>query len=238
MPFVPQDVLDRLARLERDVRQLTGRAQIRPAMNQIVNGDTIIGEGGQLYVRSADGASLFQVGKLYPNSDEFGFLVRREDGSIAIGTYSGDADDPDAPQAIRIKARRGEEIFVEDIKGGGLARPYLPLPIPTQEDTSTWPTTTATSWATIGRSMGIAQHPYIRAVATIARPSGTSGQLRLVVDGTAVITGTENALLDGTAAVPNFAFGKEVEFELQARVTSGPDHVRGMTRYLYGVQTP
>ncbi|MFI0736405.1 hypothetical protein ACH4S9_46660 [Streptomyces sp. NPDC021225] len=237
MPYVPQDVLDRLAALERQVRQLAGRANIRPALNQVLNGNVVIGEGGQLLVQAPGGPAVVQVGKLYDDRAEFGTVLRREDGSIALGIYNGSLA-PDDPQGIRIKDAGGRELFAEDVKGGGLARPYLPLPLPQTESTSAWPGTTSTSWTTLARSHGIVQHPYVRVSATPALDSATNGQIRLVADGTTLATGAEDSVLIATAALPSFTWGATVEFELQARRTAGTGTVRAMTRYLYGVQSP
>ncbi|MBI0374721.1 hypothetical protein JBE27_00125 [Streptomyces albiflaviniger] len=237
MPYVPQDVLDRLAALERQVKQLAGRANIRPALNQVLNGDVVIGEGGQLYVRAPGGATVLQIGKLYTESDEFGFKVRREDGSLALGVYHGLTGDV-GEQGIRMLDASGTEIFAEDVLNGGLARPYLPLPLPTDDSPSTWPGTTSTSWTTLATSQGLVQHPYVRMKATPALDSSTNGQVRIVADGTTLATGAVDSILTATAALPGFTWGATVQFELQARRTAGTGTVRGMTRYLYGVQSP
>ncbi|MFJ2196962.1 hypothetical protein [Streptomyces violaceusniger] len=237
MAYAQQDLLDRIARLEREVRQLAGRANIRPALNQVLNGDVVIGEGGQLYVRAPGGATVLQIGKLYTESDEFGFKVRREDGSLALGVYHG-LEGEVGEQGIRMLDASGTEIFAEDVLNGGLARPYLPLPIPTDDNPSNWPGTNSTSWTTLARSRGIVQHPYLRMSATPALDASTNGQVRIVADGTTLATGAVDSVLTATAALPSFAWGATVEFELQARRTAGTGVVRGMTRYLYGVQSP
>ncbi|MEU3102920.1 hypothetical protein [Streptomyces griseoflavus] len=135
MPYVPQDVLDRLANLEREVRQLRGRAQIRPALNQIANGRVVIGEGGTLEVLAPDGTGLFgvgQFGSFYNHTDgtpQQGVMMQREDGTTAftiraIPSALGVDDQP-----IIIWDRTGHGVLSDDATSGrGLGSPALPLP--------------------------------------------------------------------------------------------------------------
>lgn len=236
MAFVPQDLLDRINALERQVRQLQGRANIRPALNQILNGDVRIGEGGQLYVTAPGGQQVVKIGKLYPDRDEFGTIIRRQDGSLAFGVFNGSQTDPDGPQAIRILTASGDEIFSEDVETGGLARPYLSYPAAVPADIATWPATDSTSWTTLSRVNGLAQHPRVQVYASIGS-AGADGQLRITANGSTLATGATGANITGAYALPSFTFGAEITFELQARRTGGTGSIYGALRYLYGVQS-
>ncbi|MEF9883436.1 hypothetical protein [Streptomyces sp. P9-A4] len=229
-------ILDRIRSLEREVRELRGRSQIRPAMNQVLNGNVTVGEGGALSVMGPGGAETLRVGKLFPSTGEFGAVIRRDDNSIAFGVYRGNAPTTQ-PQALRFLDADGHEIFAEDTVAHGLARPYLPLPIPTEEDVTRWPRTTSTAWTTIGRSAGIVQHPRLKIYAAMASSAGSSGQIRFLVGGTVVATASVGQPLVTEAAVPSYTYEGEFEFELQARITAGTGTVYGMTRFLYGVQS-
>ena len=79
MAFVPQDVLDRIAALEREVRTLRGRAQMRPTLNQVLNGDVTIGEGGRLIVKDPDGTTVFATGQT-PTIGDYYTTMFRDDG--------------------------------------------------------------------------------------------------------------------------------------------------------------
>ncbi|MFG3037772.1 hypothetical protein ACGFYZ_12770 [Streptomyces sp. NPDC048330] len=237
MAAIPQDLLDRVRTLENRIRMLEGRAQIRPAMDQILNGDVVVGEGGALAVKHPAGPTLLRVGRIFQNPDEYGTVIRRDDGTIAFSLYRGQTAPGTVPQAIRLVDADGAEIFAEDTVTGGLARPYLPLPIPVEESTSKWPSTTSTSYTTIGRSSGFIQHPKVRIYAQLTASAGATAQLRFLINGTTVHTGAVGAPIAQTLAVPSFSFGAEAEFELQARVASGTGTAYGMTRYLYGVQS-
>lgn len=234
MPFVPQDVLDRLAKLERQVRELTGRANIRPALNQVLNGDVVIGEGGQLLVRSEAGVSHLTVGDLSTayGETEFGVVIRRRDGSIALSVWNG--QEADQPQALRLQDAQSNRLLVEDVAAGGLYKPWIPYALPTTEDTTQWPSTTSTSWATVARSRALLQHPRMRYYFTAV--NGDNGQSRVLVDGQTMVTSASGAAaMAGTATVPGYEYDRDVEIEIQLRVTSGAGPVRIMPRYLYGV---
>lgn len=135
MPYVPQDVLDRLANLEREVRQLRGRAQIRPALNQIMNGRVVIGEGGTLEVLAPDGTGLFGVGEFsdfydhVDGSPQQGVVMQREDGTTAFTIRAVPSALGVDDQPIIIWDRTGHGVLSDDATSGrGLGSPALPLP--------------------------------------------------------------------------------------------------------------
>jgi hypothetical protein len=155
-------------------------------------------------------------------------LLRRADGTLAAQLSA----------AWSWLDKAGNTLVAEDtVAGAGLARPWVAYSPPTDDNPANWPRTAATSWTTIARSRGITQHPKVKVRASMTTDSGTSGQVRLCVNGTPVATGAVGAELNTTAALPGFMHMAEVEFTLQAQVTSGSGSVYGTTRYLYGVQS-
>ncbi|MFE1071005.1 hypothetical protein ACFW5W_07215 [Streptomyces sp. NPDC058783] len=235
MPFVPQDVLDRLTKLEREVRELRGRAQIRPALNQVLNGDVEIGEGGQLIVRSPSGVEHLRLGDIEEpgRGREFGISIRRADGSVAMSLYNGTGTEE--PQVLRLFDSRVNGLLVEDVKAGGLNRPHIPYTIHAG-DLDKYPMTTDTNWTVMGRSWAETQHPRVRAFANIAIVSGASGgQHRLLIDGQVVDTQTFPNTIDGIWEVPNYEFGKTVKIQYEARVTGSTTKVWAQLETLAGV---
>ncbi|MFB6846199.1 hypothetical protein ACFCXS_15240 [Streptomyces sp. NPDC056373] len=230
MPYVPQDVLDRLAALERQVRQLAGRANIRPAMNQILNGDVRIGEGGQLFVAAPGGVQHLLVGHLSTGygEREYGVVVRRRDGSLALSIWNG--EDPDQPQVFRVKDAQGHDLLTEDVEKGGLYRPWLPLPELANDDVTKWPNTSSTSYTVVEQGNAYTQHPRIEALISAAG----NGTVRLLIDDQAVATVTNNTI-DTTVSVPNYEFGKRVNIKVEARAATAGTPIYVKTRYLYGV---
>ncbi|MBZ6258120.1 hypothetical protein KVH22_21630 [Streptomyces olivaceus] len=135
MPFVPQDVLDRLSKLEREVRQLRGRSQMRPALDQVTNGRVIIGEGGTLEVLAPDGTGLFGVGQFDPFYDhtdgtpQQGTVIQREDGSPAFTVRAVPSSLGVDDQPVIMWDRTGHGVLADDATSGrGLGSPALPLP--------------------------------------------------------------------------------------------------------------
>jgi hypothetical protein len=230
--YVPQDILDRIKALENEVRTLRGRAQIRPALNQVLNGDTVIGEGGQFIVRAPGGVEHLRVGDLYNTSNgvrEFGLEIRRRDGSNAITLYNGSTD-AEQPQALRLLDANGKGLLVEDVTAGGLYRPWLPYPELANDDVTTWPSVTGTTWTTVEQGNALCQHPRVQALVSIA---GT-GSIRLQIDDQTVLSATSNVIQD-VAEVPGYVYGKEINIKVQARAATASGTVRAKTRYLYGV---
>ncbi|MGW0756122.1 hypothetical protein ACWD1Y_06475 [Streptomyces sp. NPDC002814] len=153
MPFVPQDVLDRLTALEREVRQLRGRAQMRPALNQVLNGDVVIGEGGQLIAQTPGGQRTFIVGQT--QEGDWGVGLGRENGTAALTV--GDDVLSDA-QMIRIWSRdtdAPDRIIVMDdaYSGRFLGRPSIPIPMQPTAGQTTTNTAVTTAWTGATRLM-------------------------------------------------------------------------------------
>lgn len=154
MAHVPQDLLDRIRTLEREVQQLRGRAQMRPAMNQVLAGDVVIGEGGRLIVRDPDGDEIFETGQA-PAGDWYTAL-RRDTGNLALtigaNTYEGD----DAvKQMVRLWSRSGVPIVADDYYADGwLGRPAIPIPWQPSGSTHDYSgTTDAVAWNAYFRAM-------------------------------------------------------------------------------------
>ncbi|MFF4738773.1 hypothetical protein ACFY2W_23250 [Streptomyces sp. NPDC001262] len=128
MAAVPLDLLDRIRELERQVRELAGRAQIRPALNTINHGTVTIGEGGQLFVRQPSGSIIFGVGQNAEGGDWSTGLFR-QDGTVALGV-GGNITGPDDRQMIRIWSRTEDALLSDDAHAPGhLGRPWIPFPL-------------------------------------------------------------------------------------------------------------
>ncbi|MGW1772517.1 hypothetical protein [Streptomyces sp. NPDC002104] len=240
MPHIPQDVLDRIASLERQVKQLTGRANIRPALNQVLSGDVTVGEGGQLRVKAAGGVEHFRVGHLgtyYQDettgetAKEFGTILRRRDGSIAMSIWNG--QDAVNPQVLRLTDSKGNDIVVENIEQGGLHRPHLAQPW-ADTNAARWPRTASTSFETLQEAHIETEHGKVRIRAAKAIDSGSDGgELRIVINGTTLVT--SNGDIDGTYIVPNFTYGELLTVELQGRRTGSTSGVWATFKRLHCV---
>ncbi|MFG3495457.1 hypothetical protein [Streptomyces sp. NPDC047928] len=238
MAIIPTDLLDRIRALERQVRELMGSANTSPALNQIMGGEVVIGDGGRLRVRTAGDEDLLYLGRVQPDRDaatpQQGLVVRRDDGSLALTVWTGSPDTLPV-QPVQILDRRGNVVVADDAAQRGLARPYIPYPLPEPVDQARWESTGATTWTTLYRGPGIVQHPRLLCRVAV---QGTSGaEVRLLVDGTQVgPVGGPGAGLDFTAAVAS-AYSATVTFEVQAKVAAAGGTVRCRPLALYGVQS-
>ncbi|MGW2130465.1 hypothetical protein [Streptomyces coelicoflavus] len=237
MPFVPQDVLDRLTKLEREVRELRGRSQIRPALDQILNGNTTIGEGGALIVKDPGGASVFRTGIAV--TGDYASAMSRVDGSVALSVGGNEGAGEGAPQMVRMWARSGEIIAGDDqYADGWLGRPWLPFPMyPTAvqgfENGDTW----QLAWV----GWGPAQNPV--AVLKFASISSNGGQVRasyVAPDGTSRSLGTWSVPSGGTwinktitQPLDGADWGDEVSLQIEHRnnTTSGLIETRVFSSY-------
>ncbi|WP_149180813.1 hypothetical protein [Streptomyces sp. TRM49041] len=238
MAIIPTDLLDRIRDLERQVRDLMGSANTNPALNQISGGEVVIGDGGRLRVRTASGEDLLYLGQVEPDRDaqtaQQGLLVRRDDGSLALTVWTGTPDTLPV-QPVQIFDRKGNVVVADDARQRGLARPYIPYPLPEPVASARWESTGATTWTTLYRGPGIAQHPRVHC--RIAVEGAAGAQVRLLVDGAQVgpvgAPGAELVFTEPLAA----AYSATVTFEVQAKVATAGDTVRCHPLALYGVQS-
>ncbi|MDT0432813.1 hypothetical protein [Streptomyces salyersiae] len=187
MAYVPQDLLDRINALEREVRTLRGRAQIRPAMNQVLNGDVVIGEGGRLLVRDPDGDAVFETGQA--ESGDWFVTMRRDTGdpaiSVGANAYPGDTA---VKQMIRVFNRDGLVIMMDDYYADGyLGRPYVPIPmspgVPFTADTET----------SVYSGHMVVQHKVLNVNALLSAPAGTTARVRLTLNNNEIGAWTINS---------------------------------------------
>lgn len=172
MPHVPQDVLDRINALEREVKHLRGRAHIRPAQNQILNGSVKIGEGGSFEVRAPTDAQVLGVGRF--STGRYGVSMAREDGTGVAFEVGGNATSSE--QMIRMFARSGypNPIVMDDAHADGfLGRPFVPIPLSTGVDVD------SSTERTTHFGMAQIQHRILQASVNVWAPANTTITVRL-----------------------------------------------------------
>jgi hypothetical protein len=180
MATVPNDLLDRIRALERQVRELAGRSQTRPALNRVADGTVRIEQGGQLVVApSGKNFATFTVGQ-WPDG-AFGTVLRRADGTYAL-TVEGPKE---ARGTVRIWSRdtaAPDRILVSDDVHSDrfLGRPYIPLQLhPTAAQR-----TTAADWSIAWTGTGPAHNAV--AVIKVSTRAEAGGRVRVRIrNGTA-----------------------------------------------------
>jgi hypothetical protein len=243
-PNTPQDLIDRIRALERKVDDLSGRVNIRPALNTIVGGSVTIKEGGQLIVQDQDGTDVFSIGRLQPDVDgqpQQATIIRRMDGSLAMSVHTTATS---GPQKIVLYDKNSNAILADDINsvGGGLAVPWLPYNVPQPIQRAGWGTTSSTSYTAVLRTSNPIMQPkmYIQVIQGAASGSTALGQLRVMVNGVQMVEGANNENIDGVFDVPNYVYsGTPLHWvvEVQAKVTTGTGTVAVSVRSMYGRQS-
>lgn len=233
MAAVPLDLLDRIRDLERQVRALMGSANTRPKMDEIQGGRVVIGDGGSLTVRTPESKDLMYIGRVWPDREggqyQQGLVVRRDDGTLALTVWTGDSKDLPV-QPIRMWDAKGNVIFAEDARNFGLAKPFIPYPLPTPEDIGKWESTSSTSWTTLYNGNAIVQHPKLFCL--IAATTG--GEVRLLVDDRQVGPTSKSGTLEFTEYI-GADYDSHVSFKVQARAANSKSTVWCSPRALYGV---
>ncbi|MFE7119702.1 hypothetical protein ACFU99_30225 [Streptomyces sp. NPDC057654] len=236
MAAIPTDLLDRIRALERQVRALMGSANTRPAMNDVLDGNLLIGDDGQFQVKG-HGDDLVHIGQVRPDwpdgTRQRGMVVRRDDGKAAL-TVRSQAPDADGRQPVQVFDHSGNAVLADDASGSGLARPYIPYPQPTPQDAARWESTSATEWTTLYSGDAVVQHPRLYCLIAM-ETTGDGGELRLLVNERQVGPTSQTTLLF-TEPI-GVDYDSPVEFQIQARAANETSSVRCSPRALYGVQS-
>lgn len=226
MAHVPQDLLDHIRALEREVDNLRGRSQMRPAMNQILAGDVIIGEGGELIARTPAGVQLFKAGQ--SSQGDWGVGMGREDGTAALTV--GDEEQAGG-QMIRMFMRDAsapDPVIVMDDAWSGrfLGRPSMPIPMQSTAAQSTSSTSLAIAWTGASRLM----NAVLWAGFETYTPSGVTADVRFEDDNGLIESwsaSTSNGWTSHEITKPvRQAFMDHVNYRVRHRVTSGSGTIR------------
>jgi hypothetical protein len=243
MAAIPQDLLDRIRELERRLRAVEGRANIRPALNQVLNGDVKIGEGGQLTVTDpTTGVETFRIGQFVPPNDgEFATVIRRRDGSTAISVYNG-TENLEEPQPLRLLDAQGNVLFADDVLRGGLARPFLQTPWYPVADLDRYATTTSETPDWLWSALVVKQHPRMFVKGYLQADAGTTGACQVFIGDVPwgdvhTVTDAWVTFSDGPAPLEDGAFIDTVEVRLKAWRTAGTGTVRVCPYQLVGQQS-
>ncbi|GAA1406293.1 hypothetical protein GCM10009639_54020 [Kitasatospora putterlickiae] len=218
MAVQQEDILDRLRRIEEQLRETTGRAQIRPPQNTASGGDLVVGGTRALRVLQASGVGdqmLFgqdgaqRVGRIW-----------RTDGTIALEVAAAGA----GPQTVTVYDGAGHPVLGDD-RVWGLARPWVPIPLASAL------TFTSAAWTTIHRGTWHAHHPVVAAEYSLSAPTTTTCQARLMLDtggplvqlGPTLIAVATDAVANFTAdpAAHGLTYGQSGTLLLQVQRTAG-----------------
>lgn len=243
-PNTPTDLIDRIRTLERKIDDLSGRVNIRPALNTIVGGSVTIKDGGSLIVQDTSGDNVLNIGRVTPDVDgepQMATVIRRMDGSLAFAVWTGATT---GIQPVRIYDKGSNIIFADETSsaGGGLAVPWLPYNVPQPIARDGWGSTTAATYTAVLRTTSPLMQPkmYVQVVQGPASGATAVAQLRVMVGGVQMVEGAVGGNIDGLYDVPAWAYTgvpQATIIEVQAKVTSGTGAVAVSCRSCYGRQT-
>jgi hypothetical protein len=167
--------------------------------------------------------------------------MRRDSGEVAgycLTNVSG------TKQSWNWLDMSGNGVLADDVASEiGLARPYVPMPVALARDAD-WPGSTSATYEALWRADVIRQHPKIKvSIGYASTMTGTTGDVRVLVDGTAV--GTVRSPTFGSPAiaietVDVTAFGSHCTdhvLTVEARRTAGIGAIRCSVQGVWGVQS-
>jgi hypothetical protein len=97
---------------------------------------------------------------------------------------------------------------------------------PADTDITRWPQTTASVFTTVARCYNVAWKPRLRLLVATTTSGGSTGTVRVSINGTVWATGSAGAALDITAALPaGVSIGAQYQITVEAVRTSGAGSV-------------
>ncbi|MYW03455.1 hypothetical protein [Streptomyces sp. SID3343] len=250
MPAIPTDLLDRIRRIEDTVRQIAGRVNIRPALDQVIDGLVRIGSGGTLRVDSSSGNQGLLFGDIFfpyqDGSPQRGLLARDDQATLALGIYAPGAASAGQPgadvQRLWIRDTNGTIVMTTD-RVGGLDTPWLAHGWGRLRSDE-WSSTTNSSFDGLYTSTSPRQHPRITARVGLGCFGDAHGELRITANGSPVGNVVVNnsggtTWIDYiTADVSSVPIHTEMHLTLEARRTSGSGKVSAAVFGSWGSGTP
>lgn len=237
----PADLDRTLADLQRQVDELKHLVSLTTS-----RGSLILPAGTNLGVVDVDGQILVFVGSfqtLRPDGQqEQGVRINRDDGSavLTVQNFTGTAE---GYQQFLALWDRAQQIILSDdtASGNGLARPYVPIPL-TETRHTDWPKVTDAAFVPVWDSSFFYK---VNARAWVdlrvgSDVSGTTGEVRVLVDGVQVgTTQTVGFTIEGKRVGPFVVPGKAYTshtIEVQARRTAGTGNIC-VGAHAWGTQT-
>lgn len=224
------DYLDRQARKAAENMRKTLFSAVISA------GGLLIRDDGAFQIISADGSFTLYARRGSDGKREFGLL--RDNGTYVLRTFSVAGGN----QAWALHDNNDGIVFSDDaVSGGGIARPWFPLPA-VRARYSDWPASTAADFERVWNLSGYRQHPkcLLSVRHTTTTDPATTGEVRVVVGGTTVQTIPVQFAVATTTLDPFVIpgqFGDGMTIGLDVRRTGGTGEVRCEPAYAWTVQS-
>jgi hypothetical protein len=236
------------ARVQQMIDTSIGKAMrsVSPRGASLSEGDFTI-TGGTLKVLAPDGGNSFWLGSIVPalpdGSYQPGFILRREDGTLAAALFDPTPVPGDYHQFFALYDRAGNVIVSDDTNSGqGIARPYVPSAFYPSRFADFTASSTAAAFETVFDARVPKQHPCLEVGYRASMDTtGTTGEVRVMVNGVQLgATSTEGfavaSRFTGSFPVAG-AHLSQLIVEIQARRTSATGALRVEPLYCMGRQT-
>jgi hypothetical protein len=245
---VPPDFFDKLRAMVRQEVADAMRSGASRSMS-ITDGRFTV-KGGALVLEAADGDTSFYLGGVTPalpdGTYQPGWIVYREDGSIAAAMYDPDPD-PDGPgdykQFFALYDRAGNVIISDDtFSGQGIARPYISGTFARTRWVDMTVQTASDTFETLWTGRVYKQHPRLEVSYRASMDAtATTGETRVMVNGVQLgATATEGFAVATRYAGPAAVAGDHMAaltVEIQGRRTSATGTLRVEGLYWVGRQS-
>jgi hypothetical protein len=236
------------ARVQQMIDTSIGKAlrSVSPRGTSLSEGDFTI-TGGTLKVLAADGGNSFWLGSILPalpdGTYQPGFILRREDGSLAAALFDPAPAADGYHQFFALYDRGGNIIVSDDTTSGqGLARPFVGSSFYRTRFADFTAASTAAAFETLFTSIMSKQHPNLEVGYRASMDTtATTGEVRVMVNGVQHgATTTEGfgvaSRYTGSLPVAGTHMSNLV-VEIQARRTSATGVLRVEPLYCMGRQS-
>lgn len=230
----PEDLASRIRRIEAELADLRRRSGLSSAT--IRRGGITLTDDSRLNVVDADGDLLLRVGSLGYDYDDGrpqqGFEAHYENGAPALAVWNPEHGQPSGGQFVAAYNHSGPVVLGTDAESSfGLARPWLPV-VMQRLDAAGLGQTTSASFAAVYEAFSHQQHPWIAARCYAYADAGTTGEVRLTVNGTQVgdvitLAAGGSAVEARQARVEGLPFGGVAQVLYEMRRTGGTGAVYG-----------
>ena len=162
-----------------------------------------------------------------------GMVTYRPDGSGSMTVGN---------KGVGLLDKNGSVIWSEsETTFGGIKTPQLFIGGGSNTNAATWPGTNTAAWTTVWSAVAPINQPMIAWSAQAFAPSGVTGQFRITVNGTSVVSWSAASGFASSAASANvpagLSWGQPYTINLDAQVTAGAGTVSASLYGLWGTAT-
>lgn len=247
---LPNDMASLVRRIEALERQLQQAQAARRLEAATIGRGGIVIKGGAIVLQDSDGNEIGRMGireDLGPEPDgdpQPGFILRRNDGSIAFTLDDPDPNTGGYIQRLKIQDATDHVIFSEDaVSGWGMSDPNFNAQMVPVGDTSKWASLSTAGPSFMWTGIYAAYNPILEVSVYAAAAASTVGTVRVLLDG--VAGGSTATLPAGTTTqqnweinvpelFPTYTPGQYIQVAIEVARTSGTGSISTIPLWVIG----